>query len=262
MFDATSLLGSLLQSRSAPSAPRRLDAAFRTGAQSQAGSPLGDLLSRFGGGGGLGGLLGGGGGGGGLGGMLGNLPELARSTLGHTAGQVRSNNPVAVGGLGALAGALLGGGRGAIGGGLLAALGSVAYSALQNAGQAPAHAAPDTEAAMQDTAILVLRGMLEAVKADGRVDALEADRIARKLDEVGADAEARDWVRKQLSSPSDIDGLARDVRTPQQAAQVYAGAMMAIEVDTPEERAFMTRLSSALSLPPSTTQELHRSLGA
>jgi len=254
MFDATKLLGSLMESRAAPSAPGRLDAAFRQGSQAPAGNPFGALLSQFGGAGG---------GGGGLAGMLGNLPGLAQQAFGGTAQQVRQNNPVAVGGLGAIAGALMGGGRGAIGGGLLAALGSVAFAALQNAGRAEAPAAhvPDTEQAMHHTAMLVMRGMIEAVKADGRVDAAEADRLARKLDETGADAEARAWVRTQLGSPSDIEGLARDVHTPQQAAQVYAGALMAIEVDTPAERAFLTRLASALALPPSATDQIHRTLG-
>lgn len=253
MFNATQLLGALMQNRAAPSAPNRLDAAFRQGAQAPAGNPFGDLLSRLGVGGG---------GAGGLSGILNNLPDMAQKAFGGTANQVRANNPVAVGGLGAIAGALLGGGRGAVGGGLLAALGSVAYAALQNSGRAAAAPeVPDTEAAMQHTALLVLRGMIEAVKADGRVDAAEADRIARKLDESGADAEARAWVRTQLASPSDIDGLARDVATPQQAAQVYAGALLAIEVDTDAERAFMTRLASALALPPSATDEVHRSLG-
>jgi len=252
MFDATKLLGSLMESRSAPSAHGRLDAAFRQGSQAPAGNPFGALLSQFGGAGG---------GGGGLAGMLGNLPGLAQQAFGNTASQVRQNNPVAVGGLGALAGALMGGGRGAIGGGLLAALGSVAYAALQNRNDAPEAQVPDSQEALQHTAMLVMRGMIEAVKADGRVDAAEADRLARKLDETGADAEARAWVRTQLGLPSDIDGLARDVRTPQQAAQVYAGALMAIEVDTPAERAFMTRLASALALPPSATDQIHRTLG-
>lgn len=256
MFDATKLLGSLMESRAAPSAQGRLDAAFRQGAQAPAGNPFGALLSQFGG-------AAGGAGAGGLAGMLGNLPALAQQAFGGTAQQVRENNPVAVGGLGALAGALMGGGRGAIGGGLLAALGSVAFAALQNANRAEAPEAhvPDSHEALQETATLVLRGMIEAVKADGRVDAAEADRLARKLDETGADADARAWVRTQLGSPSDIDGLARDVRTPQQAAQVYAGALMAIEVDTQAERAFMTRLASALALPPSATDQIHRTLG-
>lgn len=179
MFDATKLLGTLLEHRSAPSAGNRLGNALGQGG---GGGALGQILSQLGGGssgrggfggspgaasgGGLGALLGGLGGsagGGGLAGLLGTLTGGAGTATGaagrpgaagmmggladmlHSAtnapGQeLRRNNPVAVGGLGALAGTLLGGGRGAVGGGLLAVLGSLAYSALQAGGQGNAAA--------------------------------------------------------------------------------------------------------------------------
>jgi uncharacterized membrane protein YebE (DUF533 family) len=248
MFDATRLLGSMMESLKAPSAQQRASMAVQNGAGGAA-NPLQAVLASLSSGQG------------GAGSVLGNIGELANRAFGNTAQEVRSNNPVAVGGLGALAGALLGGGRGAVGGGLLAALGSIAYSALQGAGQTAAAAAPANEAELQDSALLLVRAMIEAAKADGRVDATEAKRILERLDAADADAEARAWVQSQLAAPADLAGLARQVRTPAQAAQVYAAALMAIELDTEAERAFLARLAEALQLPPGVADHVHRSLG-
>jgi len=267
MFDATKLLGALMQHRSAPSAGSRLDAAAQRGA----GGGLGDLLSQLGGGqggGGLGSLLGGlmgGGAGGGQGGTLGGLAEMAKRAVNAPGQELQRNNPAAVGGLGALAGALLGGGRGAVGGGLMAVLGSLAYSALQGQNQgatATAAALPgyDDPAEVQRKALLMLRAMIQAAKSDGQIDAREMERITSRLDEAGEDREARDFVLQQLRGPVDIDALARDVTSQQDAAEVYAASFMAIEVDTDAERDYLARLATALNLPREAVERIHASL--
>ena len=268
MFDATKLLGALMQHRATPSAGSRLDAAAQSG-----GGGLGGLLSQLGGGQGgaqgggglgglLGGLLGGGSGGGGQGGSLGGLAEMAKRAVNAPGQELQRNNPAAVGGLGALAGALLGGGRGAVGGGLMAVLGSLAYSALQ--GQAPASPAAlpgyDDPAAVQRKALLMLRAMIQAAKSDGQIDAREMERITARLDEAGEDREARDFVLQQLRGPVDIEGLARDVTSQQDAAEVYAASFMAVEVDTEAERDYLARLAAALNLPREAVERIHNSL--
>jgi uncharacterized membrane protein YebE (DUF533 family) len=254
MFDATKLLGSMMDSVRAPSAAERMHAAMQRGAAAPA-NPLQSILASLAGSGGAGAP------GTGPGPMFGNIGELAQRAFGNPMQEVRGNNPVAVGGLGALAGALLGGGRGAIGGGLLAALGSVAFQALQQSGQSAQAAPPADEAELQDTAIVAIRAMIEAAKADGRVDQQEMQRILGKLEEAGAEAGALEWVREQLAAPSDLAGLARSLRAPEHAAQVYAAALMAIEVDTQAERDFLARLAQALKLPPQAAQHINQALG-
>lgn len=179
------LLGGLTQSGMTPSSEGRLRNALGGG-----GGGGGDLLESLsgmlgggqgsGGGGGLGGalssMLGGGGGSpGGLGGLLGG----ALSDAGNAVG---GKGNLALGGLGALAGALLGGGKksmgGALGGGLMAVLGAMAFKALKGSGaQAPAVPLglrePQTEAEkdeLEHDAELLLRAMIDAAKADGRID--------------------------------------------------------------------------------------------
>ena len=150
MFDAMKVLGAMLESGAAPSAPGRLTNAMQEGAGS---GGLQDILGGLLGGGGqaggagggmagglgglLGGLLGGGqgqgqpqqqqAGGGGLADILGGLTGM----LGGGAAQQGGGG---MGGLGSLAGALLGGGRGAMGGGLMAILAGLAQSTLQGHG--------------------------------------------------------------------------------------------------------------------------------
>ena len=283
MFDATRLLGTLLQNRSTPSAGQRLGAAFGQGGGQ--GGGLQGLLSQFSGGAG----------GGALGGLMsavsgrGRDPEadkqrfmdMARQTASAPGQELARNNPLAVGGLGALAGTLLGGGRGAVGGGLLAVLGSLAYSALQSGGQAaPPAASPlgggaaggyarpgaipePTQADVQRIALLVLRSMIQAAKADGQIDAAEIERITGKIDEGDPTeaAQARAFVLEQMRGPLGLAGLVRDVQGPAEAAGVYGAALMAIEVDTPAERDYLARLARELGLEPATVAHLHGSFG-
>ena len=192
-MDAKDLLGRLMQAGMGGSTNDRLTHAMGPEGLGQSGNPLGDLLSRLSGqGGGFGGLLGSGGGG------LADIARRAEEMMGAQKGSVQSTlqdkNQLAMGGLAALAGAVLGGRRGvggAVGGGLLGLLGSLAFSALKNKGADPAAPAeltkevplglrepqtPAEEADLQNTALLVIRAMINAAKADGAIDGGEMSR--------------------------------------------------------------------------------------
>jgi uncharacterized membrane protein YebE (DUF533 family) len=282
MFNATSLLGGMLQQIATPSARQRMGAALGRMTQGGVGGPLGGLLSQFNGGAG----------GGVLGNVLGALrgsgrdPQadrdyvmgLARQAVTSPRQEVATNNPLAVGGLGALVGTLLGGGRGAVGGGLLAVLGSLAYAALKDSPQ-QASAAPEApgasggygrpEAAVPQSAEeverlsrLVLRAMIQAAKADGKIEPGEIERIMGRMEEGDPQEgrEARDFVLAEMCGPADAAALAREVRSPVEAAEVYAAALMAIEVDSDAERDFLAHLAREMGLQPETVAALHRAV--
>jgi uncharacterized membrane protein YebE (DUF533 family) len=218
---------------------------------------------------------------GGSSGGLGGLMDMAKSMFGNASRSVQSGNPAAVGGLGALAGALLGGGsgsvKGALGGGAMALLGSLALDALRNMNQPeptrqsippaelplgmrpPANAVEETE--LESTAKLILKAMISAAKADGRIDEEEMRRIVGRLQEAGADAEAQAFVRHELSQPLDLGGLIRAVPNRQVAVEVYGASLFAIEVDTPEERDYLRQLADGLGLDQDVVQRIHRALG-
>lgn len=239
------ILGSMVQQGMSQSSGSRMSNAMGAG---RGGGSLNDLM------GGLGQMLGGGqgastrAGANGLGGVLGDV-------LGSLAG-----NKAAAGGLGALAGALLGGGkrsaRGAVGGGGLAVLASLAFSALQKAGQKPqpprALFEPETaveQEALEKDAEVIVKAMINAAKADNRIDEKEIEKIIGKLEEDGLTSEEKDFFMQEARKPMDTDAVIRSAgQNPEMAAQIYAASLLAIEVDTPAERRYMQELASALGL--------------
>lgn len=258
MANFSDLIGALLQNASAPSAQNRM------------GNILKDLQQSPGGGRGAQG--------GPAGGQLGGILDALQKGL---AGVAR--NPAQAGGLGAIVGGLLGGGsdsvKGALGGGVLALLASVAMKSLAGAGQAPGSRggsawsggsmplglrAPETpaeEQALASTAELVLKGMINAAKADGQVDQREAQRITGKLQEAGIDPASQQWVLGEMYRPLDLDALVAGINSPEVAAEVYAASLLAIEVDTDAERSYLQQLARRTGLQPEVVQQIHQAMG-
>lgn len=276
MFNAENLLGTLLGSGISNSGMNRVDHAVGPQGLGQQGNPLAAIFggAQTGGqaGGGLGGLLSGGGGG--LGDMLGGL-------LGSATGAVKRGDPMAIGGLGALAGAVLGGGSmsSALKGGGMALLGTLAVSALRNwnkggpapaspeefAREAPVGVRPPQNAAeqqeLQNSALLILKGMINAAKADGEIDGAEMQRIMGKVNKDGISNEERAFLESEIRKPLDLQGLVNDVKTPELAVQVYAASLLAIEVDTDAERDYLRQLGQGLGLDQQTLNNVHELLG-
>lgn len=265
------LLGALMQSGMAPSSHQRLQNAMGGSGGGLLDSLGGMFGGKAGGGGGLGDLLsgaiGGGGSGGGLGGMLGDVLNQA----GQAAG---GKNNLALGGLGALAGALLGGGgksmKGALGGGVMALLGAMAFKALKGSGQGGGRVPlgllePQTESdrrELETQSELVLKAMINAAKADGRIDEGEIQRIVGKLQEAGATAEDQRYVLTQMQQPMETDELIlAGRRQPELGVEIFAASLMAIEVDTPAEKAYLAELASGLGLSPEVTRKVEQMVG-
>jgi len=254
-----------------------------SGAASRAGygGGIGVPVERAGGG------MMGGGGSMGRGAMMGGLGALAASVLagrgrGGMGGGLGGGMMGGGGGLGGLGGGMMGGGgmRGAVGAGGLALLGMLAMKALRNSNASPQQAAatgfggggaaaseddgmPPEQAVSEETAHLVLRAMIDAAKADGRVDATERQRIIAKAQEGGADPEAAAFLERELARPADPDALAAEAaRDPVVAAQVYGASVLAIQVDTDEEREYLRALAAKLGLQPAVVGQLHAALGA
>ena len=274
----TDLLGTLAKAGMSPSAGERM--------RSSMGGGNGSLIDV------LGGMLGGGRAGQGsqAGGMLGQILEQlnqnrtpARSGTRQDGGlgqvleqlgkSVGNNRTLATGGLGSLAGAIFGGGakswRGAVGGGLLALLGTMAMQALQNAGKRPQApmglVEPQTEAEQQEVenqARIIVEAMINAAKADGQISRDEVQRIAGHLQESGADTETLQYVLAEMQKPMQTGALVAAVGGNQElAAEVYAASLLAIEVDTQEERQYLSELGAALNLEPAVTRHLEESFG-
>ena len=256
------LLGSFIQSNMAKSGSGRM------------GSALQDLQAN------LGRMAGGQGGDSGAGGnMLGGLLEMAKGTLGNA-----SQNPMQAGGIGAVLGSVLGGGgksvKGAMTGGALAMLAGIAYKAFTESGQAAQASgistasgaaelplglrAPQTaaeEQAMENTAQLIIKGMINIAKSDGRVSVDEIQRIVGRIEAAGMGADAQEWLMTELRQPLNLDAFVAEIPSPEVAAEVYAASLLAVEVDTPQEQHYLRDFAEKAGLHPLVVQHIHQSMG-
>lgn len=225
-------------------------------ARGGAANPMGDLLGSLLGGGAQGGAAGANP----LGGLLGAVLGGAGGAGGA------AGNPLA-----GMLGAMLGGGKGgsaALGGSAMAVLGTLAMTALKSyaeqSGRPEAAPAPQNAPALMgsDAEALILRAMIGAAKADGKLEQSELDRILSKVDDGGVSAQEKAFIEAELARPTDPAALAADAATPEQAAQVYAASILAIDIDTDAERAYLRALAQALRLPEGAVRQLHQMTGA
>jgi uncharacterized membrane protein YebE (DUF533 family) len=209
--------------------------------------------------------------------LLGKLGSVAKSIF----GEGEQGKSLAAGGLGALAGAILGGGdnsvKGAVGGGALALLGSIALQALRSIQQksqpheldsgaklAAGLRAPENAQEAEHVASitdLTVRAMINAAKADGRIDEDEMQKVVGELQEGGISAAEREYLLAEVRKPANTDEIVRAVPNQQVAAQVYAASLLAIEADTPAERTYLQGLARDLRLDPRVVEQMHATLG-
>jgi uncharacterized membrane protein YebE (DUF533 family) len=282
MSNFGNLVGAFMQSAMAPSAGNRIGSAL-------------EQLQRSGFGTTGSGLPGSAAGGPPAGNMLGGILDMVQGGLNSAA-----QHPGQAGGLGAVLGSLMGGGRGAAQGGMMAVLASVAMKALSSAGQQQASSGqgggladllggmlpggqdaserapwtggdmplgmrppqnPAEEEALESTAQLVLKGMVNAAKSDGQISPEEMQRIVGKLQESGADQGMQEWVMQQMQAPLNVQAFAAEIPNQEVAAQVYTASLLAVEVDTQAERAYLQQFAQASGLHPLVVGQIHQTLG-
>lgn len=211
--------------------------------------------------------------------LLGSKVPGTQGTVKDKAGQavqMAKDNPLAAG---ALAAVLLGTGTGrAVTGsalklGGMAAVAGLAYKAYQNyqAGKEPGAAQPNAPDEQEqvllppptDTpfhpsqapqgeaefALVIVRAMIAAARADGHIDDAERSKIADKLKLAGVGAEAEQFMIAELERPVDLDSLVSAAQTDAQKAELYTASRIAIDPRTRAERGYLDMLAGRLQLP-------------
>jgi len=157
--------------------------------------------------------------------------------------------------------------------GAVAAVGGLAYKAWQSyqdkQQSAPATApredafipASSNQTAQEELGKTLVRAMIAASKADGRIDAAEKDAIFERLKSMSLSAEEKAWVFDELSTPLDINAVVARADTPEHAAEIYAASLVAITADTAAEQAYLEALAGKLRLDPALVTEIHRAAG-
>ncbi|GAA6154336.1 tellurite resistance TerB family protein [Pseudoteredinibacter isoporae] len=121
-------------------------------------------------------------------------------------------------------------------------------------------ALPDQSQGQQDFSAMLISAMIAAAKADGQIDGAEHQAIFAKIDELGLDIEAKAFVLDQLNKPLDIDSLVASASNKEQAVELYLASLMAIDVDTAAEQAYMNMLAARLQLEPELVAQIHQAV--
>ncbi|UFQ02425.1 tellurite resistance TerB family protein [Pseudomonas fitomaticsae] len=200
--------------------------------------------------------------GGGLGGLGGLLGGGGTSGGGSPAG--------GLGGLGGLLGGLLGGG-GALGGGTqsrsggtnyaaLASLGMMAFQAYQAWQRSQASAAPQqtpqtadllSGPQVEEHSHAVLRALIAAAKADGRIDESEKHLISSEIGKHTDDPNLQQWLDDEVAKPLDPTEVAQAAQNdPAMAAEMYLASVMLVDDQQDAERNYLDELAAALQIDP------------
>ncbi|MBQ7249704.1 MAG: tellurite resistance TerB family protein [Deltaproteobacteria bacterium] len=208
----------------------------------------------------------------------GNRPSNPLEDIIRGGGGGRGNSSV-LGGLGDLLGTILGGGRsaaprstgkspigGALKGGLMAILGSIALRALKNkitrrATMGFTDMGMDPENVSDREAELVLRAMINAVKADGVITEDEFNYIMGHLEESGADDETKEYLIEKLKAPMETEALIAEAQgNIELAAKLYSASLIPIEANA-NERAYLAHLAAGMGLDQQTAASIEEIMG-
>jgi uncharacterized membrane protein YebE (DUF533 family) len=220
--------------------------------------------------------------------FLGSQMPMGGGSVKDRAGQVSQmarNNPLAAG---AIAGLLLGTGTGRqlagtvvkLGG--LAAIAGLGYQAYKNyqAGKTPeapgsaTQALPEllpppadsgfsieANAVSQDFALILIRAMIAAARADGHIDETERAHIFDRLSASGLSADATAFIETELTTPTDLDSIVAAAATEEQKVELYTAARLTIEPNSRAERGFLDLLAGRLGLADGLVDHIEATVG-
>lgn len=159
----------------------------------------------------------------------------------------------------------------------LALVGGLAYKAWQHHQQGKV-ARPDTTAALPDEhafipdsndadgtaalSLLLARSMIAAAKADGQIDVAESQKILNQINGLELPSEDKAFLFEEYARPLDIATLARDVDTPEHAAEVYAASLLMVDPPSPSEQIYLDTLARELHLDVGLVGEIHAAIHA
>jgi hypothetical protein len=116
-----------------------------------------------------------------------------------------------------------------------------------------------TEEQHDTESIVLIRAMIHAAKADGRLSREEQSAVFKKLG--GQSTEATRFFQDELNKPTNVRDFAWSVPMGMEY-KVYAISLAAIDLDTKRESAYLSELAHGLRLPLEVRQHLHERYGA
>jgi len=123
----------------------------------------------------------------------------------------------------------------------------------------PARFEPPRPAESQNEQALVLvRAMVSAAKADGQISQQEQQQILEQIGDTSR--EAIEFLRAEFARPLDLRELVWSVPTGMEQ-QVYMVSLLAIDLDTAREADYLRELAHGLRLRPEVCDQIHERCG-
>ncbi len=119
---------------------------------------------------------------------------------------------------------------------------------------------PKKEAATDnDKALVLIRAMVNAAKADGKLDRQEQQAILERLG--SQSREAQEFLRGEFEGPLDLEGFIRTIPLGMEQ-QVYSMSLIGMDLDTRGEANYLQDLAKGLRLDPSVCNQINQQYGA
>ncbi len=113
-------------------------------------------------------------------------------------------------------------------------------------------------AGQEELGLTLVRAMIAAARADGRLDAQESQAIFQRIETLDLAQDEKALLVEEMGQPVDVDGLVRSAKTPEIAAEIYVASLLAIDVDTAAEQSYLNMLAARLKLPAELVKELNQ----
>ena len=127
-----------------------------------------------------------------------------------------------------------------------------------SAGNNPFEPQPTPQVASGEHTEVYVRAMIQAGLSDGRLDEAEQQAILQKVGKVGK--QEADWIRAEIAKGSDVNAFIHSVPRGIEE-EVYAVALMAINLDNRTEAQFLDALARGLRVTNDQSNAIHDRLG-
>jgi uncharacterized membrane protein YebE (DUF533 family) len=119
--------------------------------------------------------------------------------------------------------------------------------------------APQAQPPLEEEAAILIRAMLNAARADGRMDRDEEQKILRLIGQ--PTPEVVNFIRAEFEKPVNVRDFAWSVPLGMEE-KVYTVSLAAIVLDERSESDYLKQLSHGLRLNPQTCAAIHQRYGA
>ncbi len=139
----------------------------------------------------------------------------------------------------------------------LAALGALAYDAWQkHSGSNGEQKFLPNDANREALGKLTLKAIINAMKADGKIDDAEKSKLYNSLQNADLSDEEKSFLFDELNKPIDTEGLVALAIDEQSALEIYTASFVAINPDGEAEKAYLGDLANKLKITPELAQSV------